>query len=157
MRIPLAAAFPFVVTKPVAAIAVVAASGLTDVLDGWWARRFDQTTPMGAVVDGVSDKIFVLSVAVSMLVAGLFAPWQVLLLGTRDIGEVVLMAWVAVSGGGVHAGEEHRANTLGKATTLLQFIAVTLAIFGQPAALFPIVGAGLLGVATAWSYRAQAT
>ena len=37
-RLPLAVAFPFVRDRPVAAIAVLAAAGLTDVLDGALAR-----------------------------------------------------------------------------------------------------------------------
>src|SRR5262245_39778093 len=41
-RVPLAAAFPFVHDRPWAAFGVLLASAASDLLDGWWARRYDQ-------------------------------------------------------------------------------------------------------------------
>ncbi|HEY8077432.1 MAG TPA: CDP-alcohol phosphatidyltransferase family protein, partial [Labilithrix sp.] len=67
MRIPLAALFPFVVTRPALAIAVLAAAALTDVLDGWLARRLGEATPTGALVDGIADKLLGASVLVSLV------------------------------------------------------------------------------------------
>jgi CDP-diacylglycerol--glycerol-3-phosphate 3-phosphatidyltransferase/cardiolipin synthase len=51
MRVPLAAAFPFVLGRPLVALGVLAAAGLSDVLDGWYARRFGQVTPTGTALD----------------------------------------------------------------------------------------------------------
>ena len=59
------------------------AAGATDVLDGWWARRFGQTSPMGAVVDGATDKIFVLGVVITLAVTHRLTPWQAVVLGAR--------------------------------------------------------------------------
>ena len=57
-RLPLAAAFPLVVSRPPAACAVPAAAACTDVLDGWWARRFGQVTATGAALDPLTDRTF---------------------------------------------------------------------------------------------------
>ena len=54
-RLPLAALFPWVVDRPAAAVSVLLAAGLTDVLDGWLARRLHQETAIGAVADAISD------------------------------------------------------------------------------------------------------
>lgn len=40
-----------------AVIGVLGAMGLSDVLDGWMARRFDLSTQIGAVTDAVADKL----------------------------------------------------------------------------------------------------
>jgi phosphatidylglycerophosphate synthase len=67
-RIPLAFVFPFVVGRPWLAFAVLLGAGLTDVLDGWYARRFHQVTATGSVIDPITDKIFVMTVAVTLVV-----------------------------------------------------------------------------------------
>ncbi|HTJ82255.1 MAG TPA: CDP-alcohol phosphatidyltransferase family protein, partial [Polyangiaceae bacterium] len=74
VRVPLAASFPFVVHAPWIALCVVAVAAASDVADGWWARHYHQTTPTGAVVDGITDKIFVVVVAISLFVAGKLSP-----------------------------------------------------------------------------------
>jgi phosphatidylglycerophosphate synthase len=61
-RLPLAAAFVLLVDRPPVLVLVLVAAGVTDVLDGWYARRFDQVTATGAVVDPITDKLFVLTV-----------------------------------------------------------------------------------------------
>ena len=64
-RVPLAAAFPFFWWT---ARSRRSRSGLTDLLDGWYARKFGQVTATGAAIDPSTDKVFVLTV-VGTLVA----------------------------------------------------------------------------------------
>ena len=132
-RVPLAAVFPLVVARPAWAFGVLAAAALSDVLDGWYARRFGEATPTGAVLDGVTDKLFVLTVAATLLLTGQLTPASVALLSTREIGELPLVAWLALS---PHArrrrAEEPAANVAGKGATVLQFASVTVALFGAP-------------------------
>ena len=85
-RMPLATAFPFAVIRPVLAFCILIGAGLTDVLDGWYARRFHQVTATGAVLDAVTDKLFVLTVAITLVVTGQLTASSVLLLSTREIG-----------------------------------------------------------------------
>ena len=69
-RVPLAVVFSFVVGRPVLALGVLVGAGLTDVLDGWYARRFGQVTATGAALDPITDKLFVLTVAITLVVTG---------------------------------------------------------------------------------------
>lgn len=41
-----------------ALLIVVLWAGISDGLDGWWARRFDARTPLGVVIDPLADKVF---------------------------------------------------------------------------------------------------
>ncbi|MDP3275743.1 MAG: CDP-alcohol phosphatidyltransferase family protein [Deltaproteobacteria bacterium] len=127
-RVPLAVLFVFVVRDPTWAVLVLALAGLSDVLDGWWARRFNQCTAIGALVDGATDKILVLCVAWSLWHAQLLSLQETLMLGVRDAGEVLVTLWVSLRRDQHALHEEQRANTLGKLTTFLQFTATILAI-----------------------------
>ena len=83
LRIAAALALPFVPTASVLWLVVFA--GISDWLDGWIARRFDATSPMGALLDGVADKLFVLSAVVTLLVAGRLVWWEGALVMARDV------------------------------------------------------------------------
>lgn len=129
-RVPLAVAFPFVHHRPLVALGVLVASGLSDVLDGWWARRFGQATAMGAVVDPITDKIFVLTVVITLVVAEKLTPLSVLLLSTREVGELPLVVWLSLSHDARKKRTDHpRANLPGKVATALQFATVAAALF----------------------------
>ncbi len=156
-RVPLAAAFPFALRDVRAALAVLGLAGASDVLDGWWARRFHQTTPLGAVVDGVTDKVFVLTVAVTLLATRRLAPREVALLGVREVGEVALAAWVFAHHDDHALHEEQRACAWGKATTTAQFAAVVLALTGSRARPWACALAAVLGAAAVASYARRAT
>ena len=159
-RIPLAILFPLVIRPPVLAFSVLVVAGTTDVLDGWYARRFKQATPMGAVLDPVTDKLFVLSVVAS-LVASRGLPFSgVLLLSTREIGELPLVFWFLASHDVRKArATKARANVPGKLATTMQFIAVTAALFGSPylgALLYATACAGVLAAAAYWKREISA-
>jgi CDP-diacylglycerol--glycerol-3-phosphate 3-phosphatidyltransferase/cardiolipin synthase len=129
-RVPLAAAFPFVHDRPWAALGVLAASAFSDMLDGWWARRYDQATATGAVVDPITDKIFVLTVVITLIWAGDLSPVSVVLLSTREIGELPLVVWLSLDRAARQRRKDHpKANGPGKAATTFQFIAVIAALF----------------------------
>jgi CDP-diacylglycerol--glycerol-3-phosphate 3-phosphatidyltransferase/cardiolipin synthase len=153
-RVPLGVLFPFVASRPMAALSVLLVSGATDVADGWWARRFNQATPTGAAVDPITDKLFVASVVTTLVVTGKLAPLGVLLLATREIGELPLVLWFAAS----HASRRRRAeqplaNLPGKMATLLQFVTVASALFASwytPGLLLATGVVGLLAAASYW-------
>ncbi len=151
-RVPLGAVFPLVVADTRAAIAVIALAGLTDLLDGWWARRFHQTTAIGAVADGVTDKVFVLAVVLTLAFTHRLAPWQALVLGAREFGEIVLGAVVLLRRDAHARHEEQRADALGKATTVAQFAVVALALAGSPFTGWAALVTGALGLITVAHY-----
>jgi len=128
-RVPLGALFPFTVQRPHIAVLVLVIAGVTDVVDGWWARTRGQVTTFGAVLDPVTDKLFVVSVVTTLVATGHLGWAGVLCLATRDIGEAPLVLWFAAS---AHMRERRTknagANIPGKLATALQFACVTLAI-----------------------------
>jgi CDP-diacylglycerol--glycerol-3-phosphate 3-phosphatidyltransferase/cardiolipin synthase len=154
IRVPLAVAFPLVMSEPFAALGVVAAAGLSDVLDGWCARRSGQATPTGAVLDPVMDKLFVATVVLSLWLGGRMSFWAALLLGTRDLAQLPLVAWLAVDRHALAARSDRlKANTFGKLVTALQFATVAAALLADRyvPALSLIAGvSGLVAGASYW-------
>jgi cardiolipin synthase len=156
-RVPLAIAFPFVVEETLWALVVLALAGVSDVLDGYCARRFGQVTPTGAALDPVTDKLFVLTVAVTLVVNGHFSLLAVLLLSTREILELPLVVWFALSPRARSArAEKPSANVFGKLATLLQFAAVFSALLSWSITDFWIGATAVVGVFAAVSYWLRA-
>lgn len=152
-RLPLAAAFPFAIARPWWALAVLVAAGLSDVLDGWYARRYGQVTPTGTALDPVTDKIFVITVAVTLVVFGTFTILDVLLLSTREVAELPLVAWVAVNREARKRRADYpSANVPGKVATAMQFAAATAALFRMPHLEWLVWATAVAGVAAAVSY-----
>jgi cardiolipin synthase len=153
-RVLLAACFPFAVTEPALALSILVAAGVSDVLDGWYARCFHQVTATGSALDPVTDKIFVASVAVTLVLRGRLSPVDVALLGTREIGELPLVFWIATSRAARRVRAMHpSANVPGKLATVFQFAAVTTAILHLPLrhALVGLTAiAGAFAAATYW-------
>jgi cardiolipin synthase len=57
--------------RPVAAAVLLGALGATDWVDGWIARRFDQGSELGKVLDPVADRVLLLAAAVALIVENL--------------------------------------------------------------------------------------
>jgi|HubBroStandDraft_6_1064221.scaffolds.fasta_scaffold277635_2 cardiolipin synthase len=153
LRLPLAALFPFASRSRGTTLAVLAAAGLTDVLDGWLARRNGQVTATGAVLDPVADKVFALSVVGTLIAQRRIPRWAIPALLAREILEAPLLAWVLLRRGG--RGEdvsEARSNVPGKIATAAQFAAV-MAALEAPAALPPaLVCAAVTGTIAGVAY-----
>jgi phosphatidylglycerophosphate synthase len=155
VRVPLAMAFPFSLHTPTAAVAILVAAGLSDILDGWYARRTGRTTVTGAMLDPVMDKLFVASVAITLLIAGRLSVPLVLLLGARDILELPLVAWIAVDAKNFAERRERvKANIAGKAVTVIQFATVGAALLAERyvfALALASAVSGLVAAATYWA------
>jgi phosphatidylglycerophosphate synthase len=156
-RVPLAFAFPFVVERTAWALAVIVLAGVTDVLDGWCARRLGQATPTGAALDPITDKLFVLTVAITLVASGHFSLVAVLLLSTREVLELPLVVWFALSPSARGArAEKPMANALGKLATVLQFAAVFSTLLGWSITGVWIGATAVVGVFAALSYWLRA-
>lgn len=152
-RLPLAALFPLVGERPGPALAILGAAGLTDVLDGWLARRSGQVTALGAIVDPIADKAFAAAVVGTLFAHGTLALWGTLALLTREILELPLALWIALSRR-FHGARlaNTSANIPGKLATAVQFAAVLSAI-ALPAALpLMLAATAISGAAAGVSY-----
>ncbi len=154
LRLPLAWIFVQVADRPVAALSVLFLGGLSDVIDGWWARSTNQATPTGAVVDGVTDKAFAATVVVTLMFHYELSCYGVVALAAREILELPLVLWWAL-----HRAQRHakalapKANWLGKLATVVQFVVVVAVLLGQSwtTPLFWLCGAvGTLAASIYW-------
>ena len=66
------------------ALAVLFVSGLTDWLDGYLARKLHQTSQLGAILDPVADRLYILSTVIGLGMRGIIPWWVAVLLPARD-------------------------------------------------------------------------
>ncbi len=66
------------------AFALFVAAGITDGIDGWWAKRFDARTEFGAYLDPLADKALVVSTYLTLGYLGHIPAWLVILVVFRD-------------------------------------------------------------------------
>ena len=126
----------------------------TDWLDGYLARRLNQTTPFGAFLDPVADKLIVVS-ALVVLMAEHSTIWLTLpglIIVGREIMISALREWMAEMNSSVTVA----VSVLGKVKTTLQMvaIAVLLAVPPESTSAIVFIGYSLLYVAalmTLWS------
>jgi phosphatidylglycerophosphate synthase len=151
-RLPLAVVFPLCVGRPAQALGVLAAAAASDVLDGWYARRFHEETRTGALLDGVMDKVFVLTVLGTLVAVRSITIVEVMLLGARELGELALIATALVLRPRP-LGSHRSATLLGKLATALQFATVVLVIVHAPylgVAVGVTAACGALAAAAYW-------
>ncbi len=136
-----------------AASAVFGLAALTDWLDGYLARRWQQTTALGAFLDPVADKLMV-ATALLILVeehARLLVTLPAMVIIGREIVVSALREWMAELG----ARARVAVSRLGKWKTAAQMTALLMLLASPPAAgPWVWTGYGLLIVAailTVWS------
>ncbi len=131
-----------------------ALAGLTDWLDGYVARKYNQSTPFGAFLDPVADKLMV-AVALAVLIQTHASIWFTLpatvIIG-REIVISALREWMAELG----ARATVKVSMIGKVKTTLQIISIIVLLAFDPInfSVLNTVGYVLLYVAAAltlWS------
>lgn len=88
IRILLVPVFLWLVLVPeadVLAIGVLVLSGITDYLDGKIARATGATTRLGAVLDPVADRLYILAVVVGLGLRDIIPWWLAIILPLRDV------------------------------------------------------------------------
>jgi CDP-diacylglycerol--glycerol-3-phosphate 3-phosphatidyltransferase/cardiolipin synthase len=151
-RIPLAALFPFAASSNDGALLILAAAGVTDVLDGYLARRDGQATATGAVLDPIADKAFALSVVGTLIAQGRIPRWGIPALLAREILEAPLLFWVLVKPREGDAPPEVRSIVPGKLATVAQFAAVMAALELPVALPAALAAAAVIGTAAGVLY-----
>lgn len=138
----------------VLACAVFVIGALTDILDGWIARKYQMFSAFGEFLDPVADKLAV-TIALFLIVQWHHTVPIVLLSAVivgREITISALREWMAQMG----AHGLVKVAGLGKLKTIVQMTAISCLIFREPLLGLPIflIGESLLAVAAAltlWS------
>ena len=100
------------------AAAVFAGASISDVVDGYLARRWNQSTIVGKFMDPLADKLIVMAALVMMVRLGRLAAWVVIILLARELVVGGLRTIAATEGMVIAAGQE------GKWKTSLQLVGV---------------------------------
>jgi len=58
---------------------------VTDLLDGYLARKLNQVSELGKIIDPVADKLVVCTIAIMMFISGLIPLWFIVIVVLRDV------------------------------------------------------------------------
>ena len=137
-----------------AACAAFALAGITDTLDGYYARKLGQTSRLGAFLDPVADKLIV--AAALVLIVSTDPKWYVVITAIviigREIAVSALREWMAEIG----ARGRMKVTALAKYKTIMQIVGLSLLLYQQDLLGIPIYNLGLIltaiaAVLTLWS------
>ncbi|MBL4606751.1 MAG: CDP-diacylglycerol--glycerol-3-phosphate 3-phosphatidyltransferase [Pseudomonadales bacterium] len=131
-------------------------AALTDLFDGYLARKLNQSTKLGAFLDPVADKLMV-SIALLLLVEVYASPWMAvpaMVIIAREIIISALREWMAECGQRTQVAVSH----IGKVKTVIQMFAISMMLMVDPVVLAEDgelfwksvwwIGGGLLYIAT---------
>ncbi|MGD9599013.1 MAG: CDP-diacylglycerol--glycerol-3-phosphate 3-phosphatidyltransferase [Steroidobacteraceae bacterium] len=144
---------PFHWSDPAAGL-LFAAAGITDSLDGYFARKYGQTSKLGAFLDPVADKLIV-AVALVLIVGKdprlVMVLTAIVIIG-REIAISALREWMAEIG----QRKKVAVSRIGKHKTILQITGLSMLLFRWDLFGLPIYEIGLAltvlaAVLTLWS------
>ncbi|MGI8574825.1 MAG: CDP-diacylglycerol--glycerol-3-phosphate 3-phosphatidyltransferase [Egibacteraceae bacterium] len=130
-----------------------ALAALTDLFDGFLARRWRVTTALGAFLDTTADKLLVAAVLVALVAVDRASPWVAVIIIARELAVLGLR--------GVAATENTQIDPSiwGKLKANVQFAAIVLALLRPDVELGPLLFdewlmwlAGLVTILSAWEY-----
>ncbi|HOW82864.1 MAG TPA: CDP-diacylglycerol--glycerol-3-phosphate 3-phosphatidyltransferase [Spirochaetota bacterium] len=107
-------------------LVVFAVASLTDLLDGWSARKFNQESELGKFLDPLADKFLVISALIAILVLDpyleIFDAWMIVIILGRDV-LITVMRYLAIK-----KGTTLRTSRFGKVKTAFQMTSIVLII-----------------------------
>lgn len=115
------------------ALVVLVVSSLTDFLDGQIARRFQQISRLGQLLDPAADRLFIFAALIGLAVRGVIPWWLFAAIVARDL--MLLVLGIVAANFGYGPLPVHH---LGKLATLCLFYALPILMLGQA---FPAVAA----------------
>lgn len=137
-----------------AACAVFLLAAVTDALDGFLARVFNQKTTLGSYLDPIADKLLLASSFVACALLGLIPRWLAILVVSRDI--IISMGIILLRLNALHV--EIRPRAISKCTTFFQLLSIACALLlsilhkDYPAAAAVFWATGVLTVASGIHY-----
>ena len=114
------------------ATVIFTAAAVTDWLDGWLARRLNQTSAFGAFLDPVADKLMVAAALIILVQLERVDAIIALIIIGREIAISALREWMANIG----AARSVAVSYLGKVKTASQMLAIPLLLYHDPLGAF---------------------
>lgn len=112
--------FSFEVTNELLALVIFLAAAVTDLLDGYLARRWGQVTTVGTLLDPIADKLLISAALIALVQVHMTPAWIVILIVGREFAVSGLRSIAASVGYTIQASE------LGKTKMVSQVTAVSL-------------------------------
>lgn len=138
--------------RDLAAMLVFVIAGVTDWLDGYLARRWNETSAFGAFLDPVADKLVVAAALIMLVQLGrLDAILAAIIIG-REITISALREWMAQIG----AQKSVAVSMIGKIKTVAQMTSIPMLLYHAPVNGIDVQGLGtwliyIAAVLTLWS------
>ena len=114
------------------ATALFIAAAITDWLDGYFARRLNQTSAFGEFLDPVADKLMIAAALIVLVELGRVEAIIAVIIIGREIAVSALREWMAKIG----QSKSVAVNFLGKIKTISQMIAVPLLLYHDRIGMF---------------------
>lgn len=100
--------------------AVFILASITDVLDGYIARKYNMTTKWGQLMDPLADKLMQIAAIVSMVISGILPLWFIIVAAIKEALMILGSAFLAAKKTYV------QANIFGKLNTVVLFVALCI-------------------------------
>jgi len=130
----------FGVRKELVGAAIFGIAALTDLLDGYLARRRKQVTTLGQLMDPLADKLLIAAALISLVQMDLVVAWMAVVILGREFAVTVLRS--IANGKGIVIA----ASPLGKVKMILEVVAILALILGQVEDLWPLHVIGIIAL-----------
>ncbi len=136
--------------KMVPALIVLAISSGTDGLDGFLARKLNQVSKVGQLLDPVADRLLIFCTILALGIAGIIPWWMLIVVGLRDVLMSIQILWLAQYGYGPLP--VHFVGKTGTALLMMAVVGLTVADLGEGIPLLHLasLAAGIWGIAMYW-------
>src|SRR5947209_5460428 len=122
--------FSVTITNEWLALAIFLIAAVTDLLDGYLARRWGQVTTIGTLLDPIADKLLVSAALISLVQIRAIPAWMVVLIVGREFAVSGLRSIAATEGYTIAASD------LGKTKTMSQVAAISTVLLSLRHNLF---------------------
>lgn len=109
-------------------------ASFTDFLDGYLARKYNETTNLGAFLDPVADKVLVFAALILLAESAVIPSWSVILIIGR---ETLINGFRLIA---IEKGIVISASYLGKLKTVTQMLSLVLLLFAPALNIFNVIG-----------------
>jgi cardiolipin synthase (CMP-forming) len=136
----------------VIAVLIALLSSITDIIDGYFARRLNQSTEFGKIIDPLADKVTFGTIVIVLIIQQRIPLWFALIILGRDL--LILL-------GGLWASKKIKSvlpsNLFGKITTIVLMLTLLLIILGINSIVYYAIWASTLCLAVSFFYYAVRT
>ncbi len=108
--------------RPLYALGIYILAALTDLLDGYLARKNDQVTEFGKLADPLADKLMLLTALICLYKSAMVSPWVIILVAVKE-GIMILGGFLLLK----VKSKVVSANWVGKTSAVVFFVAVVMA------------------------------